>query len=835
MATIDYLLNKITNPELRAKLQLEIDRIQKQKRFGLTFEDHLPEATLLYDVEVRRGQKVTLKADPLNKKFEVLSISNGIARCISLDETEEQTEVNVADLVSYANLQSSTDGYSFGVNELIPYADFGDPIYPYLQPLDKIKNAPDSTLWHEVIEADNFHALQLLAYLYPGQVDCIYIDPPYNTGARDWKYNNDYVDSNDSYRHSKWLSMMRKRLILAKKLLNPQDSVLIVTIDEKEYLHLGCLLEESFPNTNVQMVSTVVAQKGVARNNSFYRVNEYIFIIQLGSSKVTPLPLSSEWMLGKGDSAASKGIVWSQLRRSGTNDKRRDRENLFYPLFFNLSGTKIIDVGSPLDPSLHPISRVEQSEDKLVLWPIKDSGIEGNWQLSPEELKERLQKGYVKIGKYHDNNIPVSYLKRGSINKIENNEIELLGYDDISGTVIVSNSNYSHAFIPGSQWNIQNHDATYKGTLLLSKFIGSRFEFPKSLYAVHDTLRFFVANKPNALIVDFFAGSGTTLHAVNLLNAEDGGSRRCIMVTNNEVSEAEERNLKAQGKTPVDDEWKALGIARYVTWPRTIASISGNDVNGNPIAGDYLTYLEVEKETSRKFKKITFLKNFGNLSLSERKDIVSELSKGEIAKNKVTDDSKYIVDEDADVAILLDDTAAADWLDELESADHVHTFIIITQNNRLFTSLKSQITEMLGTYKTSEPKSIPMSEGFKANVEFFHLGFLDKNAIALNRQFKEILPLLWLKAGGIGECPSLEEESLPPYVIFPKNRFAVLIEEYAYCSLAEEMRMSQHIDTIFIITNSTPGYQEMIGALKPKRSYQLYRDYLDNFRINYIQ
>ena len=243
MATIDYLLNKIINPELRAKLQSEIDRIHKQKRFGLVFEDHLPEATLLYDVEVRRGQKVTLKTDPLKQKFEVLNISNGIARCISLDETEEQTEINVADLVSYDNLQGGTDGYSFGVNELIPYADFGDPIYPYLQPLDKIKNAPDATLWHEVIEADNYHALQLLAYLYPGQVDCIYIDPPYNTGARDWKYNNDYVDSNDSYRHSKWLSMMRKRLILAKKLLNPQDSVLIVTIDERNIIILDVFLK----------------------------------------------------------------------------------------------------------------------------------------------------------------------------------------------------------------------------------------------------------------------------------------------------------------------------------------------------------------------------------------------------------------------------------------------------------------------------------------------------------------------------------------------------------------------------------------------------------------
>ena len=97
-----------------------------------------------------------------------------------------------------------------------------------LQNLESLSvcNAADSDLWHILIEADNYHALQLLEYLYAGKVDCIYIDPPYNTGAKDWKYNNDYVDGADTYRHSKWLSMMERRLKLAKKILNPHGSVL---------------------------------------------------------------------------------------------------------------------------------------------------------------------------------------------------------------------------------------------------------------------------------------------------------------------------------------------------------------------------------------------------------------------------------------------------------------------------------------------------------------------------------------------------------------------------------------------------------------------------------
>ena len=119
---------------------------------------------------------------------------------------------------------------------------------------------------------------------------------------------------------------------------------------------------------------------------------------------------------------------------------------------------------------------------------------------------------------------------------------------------------------------------------MLRKIFGDKtFSFPKSLYAVHDAIRFFVANKPNALIVDFFAGSGTTLHAVNLLNAEDGGHRRCILVTNNEVSEAEKNEFEARGIKPGDPEWEEKGIAHYVTWPRTVCSIKGENIKGEPL------------------------------------------------------------------------------------------------------------------------------------------------------------------------------------------------------------------------------------------------------------
>lgn len=183
-----------------------------------------------------------------------------------------------------------------------------------MKPIDSVCNAPDSDLWHTLIEADNYHALQLLEYMYHGKVDCIYIDPPYNTGARDWKYNNNYVDSNDVYRHSKWLSFMKKRLELAKKLLNPEDSVLIVTIDEKEYLHLGCLLEEMFPEGRIQMISSMINFAGSTRNAEFARSNEYIFILYFGAAMPFPIKMLDNGISGR-NSSRVKTNYWKQLRK----------------------------------------------------------------------------------------------------------------------------------------------------------------------------------------------------------------------------------------------------------------------------------------------------------------------------------------------------------------------------------------------------------------------------------------------------------------------------------------------------------------------------------------
>lgn len=692
MAAIHDLLAQVQDEALRARLEQEINKLSKTKKFGLVFEEHLPECTPLYDIPVKRGSTVAKRTGVVSEMYEVNSIKDGIATCYH-KVTEEKEEIPV--------------------DELVCVAQFGEPIYPYLKPIDSVCNAPDSDLWHTLIEADNYHALQLLEYLYAGKVDCIYIDPPYNTGARDWKYNNNYVDGSDAYRHSKWLSMMQKRLKLAKKLLNPRDSVLIVTIDEKEYLHLGCLLEEMFSDARIQMVSSVISPQGNQRKNQFSRIDEYIFFVEIGDAAVQKLPLEDEWRMNSKDKRTTH-LHWQQLIRNGANGTRAYSPNLFYPVFVSKDGKRFLGVGNPL-PLEQDRRTVNVPDDAIAIWPLHSDGSEGRWACSAENLLKLQKKGYVKLGKLQKDNMYITYLQKGMIEKVENGDFIIDGYNE-DGSIISTNE--FRSFVPGSQWRIPSHDASRHGSTLLQQiYCGIRFTFPKSLYATHDAIKFFVANKPNALIIDFFAGSGTTLHAVNLMNAEDGGKRQCVLVTNNEVSDEEAKTLTKKGYKPGDDKWEELGIARYVTWPRTICTIEGHDVKGKPLKGNYIN------------------------------------------------------------------------------------------------------TELA------------MSDGFKANAAYYKLGFLDKTSVALGRQLTELFPVLWMKAGAHGPCPQLNDDKAR-MMILPENQFAILMDEKCFQEFDAEVQKHPEIQTIYIVTDSEAGYREMISGYSGKDTFQLYRDYLDNFRIN---
>ena len=706
MALLQELIKQIDDPALRDRIMLETNKLMKQKKFGLVFEEHLPECTPLYDVPVKVGAKVALKTGYVSDIYTVLKIDDAGVLCDRRENHEQKV---------------------FALDNLVVVAEFGEPIYPTLQMLDSVENAPDSDLWHTLIEADNYHALQLLVYLYAEKVDCIYIDPPYNTGAKDWKYNNDYVDSNDQYRHSKWLSMMEKRLKLAKKLLNPKDSVLIVTIDEKEYLHLGCLLEELFPAARMQMITSRINKKSSTRKGQFARCDEYLFLLQFGNMNIQKTKYS---MLDVTDNSnpnskeENKATIWnSLLRRGASGSSRLESPNLFYPIWIDVKKKQIKYVGEPLprDVNRHDVEKRPPELGLKAIWPIRTDESEGRWQLGYETLRTYLQQGIAKLGAYNKkrDQWAVVFLKKKQKEQLRDGIIVSKGIGPDGALILEWNRDVAQDREPKTMWVRDWHDASTYGTNLLDKIIPKRkFPFPKSLYAVEDTLRFYIGNKKSAVVIDFFSGSGTTLHAVNLLNAEDGGHRRCILVTNNEVSADEAKRLTKEGFKPGDSEWDKLGIARYVTWPRTVCSIEGHDVNGKPLKSNYLG------------------------------------------------------------------------------------------------------------------SDIPMANGFKANAAFFKLSFLDKNAIALGRQFKELLPVLWMKGGTIGRCPSLEGDRLPGMLILPQNKMAVLLDEMYYVEFAKEMAMHPDVQTVFIVTDSEIAYKNMIRDYADKDCYQLYRDYLDNFRIN---
>lgn len=518
MALLQDLIQQIDDPALRERILQETNKLLKQKKFGLVFEEHLPECTPLYDVPIRVGSKVALKTGYVSDIYTVINIDGDEVQC-DRRETHEQK--------------------IFKLDELVTMAEFGEPIYPTLKQIDAVENAPDSGLWHTLIEADNYHALQLLEYLYAEKVDCIYIDPPYNTGAKDWKYNNDYVDSSDAYRHSKWLSMMEKRLKIAKKLLNPKNSVLIVTIDEKEYLHLGCLLEELFPEARIQMISSVISPRGAMRKDMFTRVEEYIYYVFIGASAIVPFGPD---MLQFTDYEKVDIKVWAQMIRTSANGPRTKRPNLFYPVYFFKDTGKYAGVGDPLPVDM-PRDEAPVPDGCFAVFPIRRDGLEVSWALQTETFKMKIEKGYIKFGRWNpgDTNRAMAHLQTGTMNRIEKGEIQILGRDE-EGTVILGET--SKPKRPSSLWNMPSHDAGSKGKNILTAMLPyTDFAYPKSLYAVKDTIKFVVGNRPDAIIVDFFAGSGTTLHAVNLMNAEDGGHRRCIMITNNEVSADDVKNL----------------------------------------------------------------------------------------------------------------------------------------------------------------------------------------------------------------------------------------------------------------------------------------------------
>ncbi len=395
-----------------------------------------------------------------------------------------------------------------------------------------------------LIEGDNYHALCVLNYTHKKNIDLIYIDPPYNTGAKNWKYNNDYVDKEDEYRHSKWLSLMRHRLNLAKELLK-DDGVLICAIDENEQAHLGVLIESIFPAHEQHTITIVHNPKGVQGNNFSYSHEYAIFVVPKDKKIIGDRSLTEEEM------------YISNLRNWGNESERTDAKNCFYPII--ISNGEIVGFGDVAPDKLHPKSANEKQKDKSIyVWPIDEKGVERKWRYarqSVEEIKDILQ-----------------------VKESRNGLIQIMIAKDYGTYKTV--------------WFDKKYDASEYGTKLLREIIPNcDFNFPKSLYTVYDCLFAVIGNRPRANVLDFFAGSGTTGHAVLEMNKADGGERKFILCTNNENN-----NDNGTG-----------GIAESVCYPRIKKVIEGyKDKKNEKVAGlgGNLFYYKTDLVNIDKIQKI---------------------------------------------------------------------------------------------------------------------------------------------------------------------------------------------------------------------------------------
>ena len=579
MSRLNDLLRELRSrePALARDLEREVSALAERRAFGLNFERHVPEAVELPGRKVRKGDKVYVlpprgqlpkKSD--EKMWRVVGIDRP-ARTATLEAFTAQAPESEGQ--AGARIETRTSS----LDDLVVVAEFRDPIYPGLVSTGKVERGGDKP-FHAVINAENFHALETLLFTHRGRVDAIYIDPPYNTGAKDWKYNNDYVESDDLYRHSKWLAFIERRLLLAKELLNPDDSVLIVTIDEKEYLRLGLLLEQVFPESNISMVSSIINPAGAGRNADFSRTDEYVYFVRFGESRILPEQRNEE----------RRPVTWDTLRRSDLSSTRPTRPGQFYPFYVNLTTHRIEEIGEALQSDV-PRETAPKRAKCVAVFPVRPDGTEMNWGITAEPARKRLAAGYLRVGKYTSGApqpFAISYLTSGIIEDIKSGRVEATGRAP-DGSV-VANYVTGRLVMPTTAWNKPSHDAQRYGTEVLKALMPDRrFPFPKALYAVEDCLRHVIAEKRQAVVVDFFAGSGTTAHAVMRLNKQDGGRRRVIIVTNNEVAADEQKALREEALRPGDSDWERWGICEHVTKPRIKAAITGKTPDGKPIDGDY--------------------------------------------------------------------------------------------------------------------------------------------------------------------------------------------------------------------------------------------------------
>lgn len=627
MAYVEDLIAQVSDEALRNDLLAAVNTIKGRSNFGLVYEERIPENVALSAVSLEIGSKVQRRDSPGSDAiYEVTALTPDTAKLEPVTNEGEPHETERS--------------------QLLVVKPFGEPVYTGLASVGALPYGGEKP-FHPVINGENYHALQLLVYLYQEQVDCIYIDPPYNTGATSWKYNNRFVDGNDRWKHSKWLSFMEKRLRLAKRLLNPSDGVLVVTIDENELAHLYMLLEQLFPTYDVTPVTIVNNPRGQQGDN-FSFLHEYaLFVIPSGVKALAKNPI--------------EGGRRQNLRNWGGESRREDAAKCFYPIY--VQNDEVVGFGDVLPQSQHPESTIETlSDGTLAVWPIDDSGIERKWRYARHTVDQ------------------IFNLLRYEPHRGPGQRIQMLREAEPFKTV----------------WQDPRYDSSTHGRRLLGSFIEDDFEYPKSLYAVRDALYAVTAHKPDGLVLDFFAGSGTTLHATMLLNAEDQGSRQCILVTNNEVGAEKTAALQRNGHYRGDQEFERHGIFESVTKPRIRAAVTGVRSDGEPVPGRYSEHRAHAEGLAEnvEFFSLEYL-DPDDIDLGAQYDAIVPalwLAAGALGEREGQPvEGSYSIPEGSTYAVLFDEAYFLEFKDEVWRLDQVTHVYLVTDSPDAYAEMASQL------------------------------------------------------------------------------------------------------------------------------------------------
>lgn len=421
---------------------------------------------------------------------------------------------------------------------------------------------------HILIEGDNLHALTALTFTHEGKIDVIYIDPPYNTGKEyEFKYNDNWVDKNDSFKHSKWLSFLNKRLKIAKRLLAP-NGIIFISIDDYEHAQLRMLCDEVFKEKN--LLSVLIWDKQHSQQQGiFKKYHEYIYVYANNSDLIENISGGSgKIVAGALKKISTKNPASEFTFPAGTRFDAKDGTILSGTFGDSEKVTVVNGVFSALN------GKTTEPVTLSAGWTQKKQM--ESWFSGKETLDTKKQK------------VLEFYFNSTGKLKCEKERVAVT----------------PSSLLP--KYGMVSEQTQYLKDILYGE---ERFSNPKPVEMIKDFIKWFTKDEEKATILDFFAGSGTTLDAVLQLNAEtdENGKRQCILITNNELTEPERKKFLSQGVK--EEELENYGLCNYVTYPRVSRIIDGytkpNDEIVEPIVNNLRYYKSefVSREPSLKNKR----------------------------------------------------------------------------------------------------------------------------------------------------------------------------------------------------------------------------------------